>query len=53
MILCVFTLNFLTNLVGGNTTANIKEIKAKKCCRFCHVDGNKKGNLDYNTLLNS
>ncbi|KAH8745707.1 hypothetical protein BGZ57DRAFT_778289, partial [Hyaloscypha finlandica] len=52
-ILCIFTLNFLTNLVGGNTTINIKGIKAKKYCRFCYIDSNKRGNLDYNMLSNS
>jgi len=52
-ILCVFTLNFLTNLVGGNAAANIKGIKAKKYYRFCHVDSNEKGNLEYNMLSNS
>ena len=52
-ILCVFTLNFLTNLVRGNTIVNIKEIKAKKYYRFCYINSNEKGNLDYNILSNS
>jgi hypothetical protein len=49
-ILCVFTLNFLTDLVGGNSAANIKGIKAKKSYRFCYTDGKEKGDLGFNIL---
>ena len=52
-ILCVFTLNFLTNLVGGNTIVNIKGIKAKKYYCFYYIDSNEKSNLDYNMLSNN
>jgi hypothetical protein len=51
-IFCVFTLNFLTDLVGGNSAANIKGMKAKKSCRFCLASTTERADLSYNIVAN-
>jgi hypothetical protein len=49
---CVFILNFLTNLVGGNSAVNIKGIKAKKSCWFCFTSTTERADLSYNIVAN-
>lgn len=49
---CIFIINWLINLIGGNTIIKIKGIKAKYYYRFYYISKSKRGNLDYNILSN-
>ncbi|KAL1973684.1 hypothetical protein VTN31DRAFT_6319 [Thermomyces dupontii] len=51
-VLCAFTLAFLGDMQQQNENAGIKRHNATKGCRFCLIDQENQGNLQYDHVKN-